>query len=594
MPEAGYTASTATPTWPDDYREFFRAPKVSEPDYEVFRFYSKFGVIDGSYEFGGPAATYFKTNEIKSILSRSIIDDPFELFWKDYSAPLIEANSLPPKPADPRQYLRNKPRHLPSPPKLRSLPTKPSYTLVQPASLKLLGLSLTLLNKVLTRGQQREADEQFSKKLQKWESETRIIQANNDDEQKLFEQRNDQDQELFERGIEEDSTVRLFEKVSAYWDEQNVKLQQRLDMAQKRWNTERLSFLDKSAAEGDLILQLKSDVQRGDVEAIQSAALIALGNSEFQTSDAGAHYDGESNILLVDYCLPDIETIPIIENMNFNSNGKAKAISVKNLTELHDTILYGLVLGAAYDFAVIFSEAPVGSIVINGWLTRIDPATGNERSDVTMSLLATKEQLLELNIEQCDPRAAFKSLKGMSGVRPHEYTPVQPVYMFAVDDERIVEGRTVLSGVSDQENLGAMHWDDFEHLIREVFELEFAKSGAEVKVTRASRDSGVDAIVFDPDPIRGGKIVLQAKRYVNTVDVSAVRDLFGTIQNEGANKGILITTSGFGGDSYEFAKGKPITLMNGQNLLWLLEKHGRKFVIDLPQARKILKDRGWL
>ncbi len=62
--------------------------------------------------------------------------------------------------------------------------------------------------------------------------------------------------------------------------------------------------------------------------------------------------------------------------------------------------------------------------------------------------------------------------------------------------------------------------------------------GVEVKVTRASRDRGVDAILFDPNPLRGGKYVLQAKRYTRTVDVSAVRDLYGTVMNEGANRGV--------------------------------------------------------
>jgi restriction system protein len=89
------------------------------------------------------------------------------------------------------------------------------------------------------------------------------------------------------------------------------------------------------------------------------------------------------------------------------------------------------------------------------------------------------------------------------------------------------------------------------HLIRELFEKEFAQNGVEVKVTRASRDSGVDAIAFDPDPLRGGKFVIQAKRYTRTVDVSAVRDLYGTLQNEGANRDILVTTSRFGPDSFE-------------------------------------------
>jgi restriction system protein len=133
-----------------------------------------------------------------------------------------------------------------------------------------------------------------------------------------------------------------------------------------------------------------------------------------------------------------------------------------------------------------------------------------------------------------------------------------------------------------------MDWQEFEHLIRELFEWEFSAHGGEVKVTRASRDHGVDAIAFDPDPIRGGKIVIQAKRYTNTVELSAVRDLYGTVMNEGANKGILITTTDYGADAYDFAKGKPLTLLNGGNLLHLLEKHGRKAHIDVAAAKKLL------
>jgi restriction system protein len=132
-----------------------------------------------------------------------------------------------------------------------------------------------------------------------------------------------------------------------------------------------------------------------------------------------------------------------------------------------------------------------------------------------------------------------------------------------------------------------MDWEDFEHLIRELFEKEFATGGGEVKVTRASRDGGVDAVAFDPDPIRGGKIVIQAKRYTNVVGVSAVRDLYGTVMNEGATKGILVTTADYGPDSYEFAKGKPLTLLSGANLLHLLAKHGHKARIDLKEAKKL-------
>jgi len=84
--------------------------------------------------------------------------------------------------------------------------------------------------------------------------------------------------------------------------------------------------------------------------------------------------------------------------------------------------------------------------------------------------------------------------------------------------------------------------------------------------------------------------VIQAKRYVNTVDVSAVRDLYGTVMNEGANKGILVTTSNYGRGSYDFCKDKPLTLINGANLLHLLSKHGYQLKIDLVAARRILRD----
>ena len=39
---------------------------------------------------------------------------------------------------------------------------------------------------------------------------------------------------------------------------------------------------------------------------------------------------------------------------------------------------------------------------------------------------------------------------------------------------------------------------------------------------------------------------------------SAVRDLYGTMMNEGANKGILVTTAGYGPDAFTFAKDKLI------------------------------------
>ncbi|GHU78349.1 hypothetical protein AGMMS49992_28810 [Clostridia bacterium] len=148
------------------------------------------------------------------------------------------------------------------------------------------------------------------------------------------------------------------------------------------------------------------------------------------------------------------------------------------------------------------------------------------------------------------------------------------------EDMRFIDSRDVMADIIADTNLATMPWGDFEHLVRELFSEIFSQDGAEVRVTQASRDGGVDAIAFDPDPIRGGKFVIQAKRYNIVVPVSAVRDLYGTMISEGATKGILVTTSYYGNDSHEFAKDKPITLIDGSNLVYMLHQHGHNYRVE--------------
>ena len=205
-----------------------------------------------------------------------------------------------------------------------------------------------------------------------------------------------------------------------------------------------------------------------------------------------------------------------------------------------------------------------------------------------MSVFTRKEQFEGLDLEHVDPKACFKSLKGVSAAKLSDITPVNPVLVLDKKDHRFIEGHNV--DTHSGTNLASMDWQEFEQLVRQVLEMEFGKTGGEVKVTQASRDGGVDAVIFDPDPLRGGKIIVQAKRYTNTVPVSAVRDLYGTLINEGASSGILITTSDYGPDSYDFAKDKPLKLLNSGHLLALLQKNGMQGYIDLEEAKRTLKD----
>ena len=233
----------------------------------------------------------------------------------------------------------------------------------------------------------------------------------------------------------------------------------------------------------------------------------------------------------------------------------------------------------------------IDSIAINGYVDNYDKATGEKINPCILSINVSKNEFIKIDVEHVDSISCFNYLKGIKAPELSSLTPIAPLIVIDRSDKRIIDQRKIVGSLSNDLNIAAMDWQDFEHLVSELLEKEFHKNGGEVKVTQASHDGGVDAIAYNPDPILGGKIVIQAKRYTNIVGVSAVRDLYGTVMNEGASKGILVTTSDYGPDAYEFSKGKPLTLLNGSNLLHLLENHGYHAKIDLIEAKKIIADK---
>lgn len=296
----------------------------------------------------------------------------------------------------------------------------------------------------------------------------------------------------------------------------------------------------------------------------------------------------------MDYSLPNIDQLPTLKSVKYvaaRDSYSETHLSGAAVAALYDSLLYQISIRTIHELYEADVTDALASVVFNGWVNSVEKATGQEVNACILSLQASKPEFLKINLAAVDPKACFKQLKGVGSSKLHGLSPVAPILALSKEDKRFVSAYGVADAIQEEDNLAAMDWQDFENLIREMFEKEFASSGGEVKITQASRDGGVDAIAFDPDPIRGGKIVIQAKRYTNVVGVSAVRDLFGTTVNEGATKGILVTTANFGPDAYEFAKGKPLTLLNGANLLHLLEKHGHKARIDLKEAKKILADR---
>jgi restriction system protein len=354
-------------------------------------------------------------------------------------------------------------------------------------------------------------------------------------------------------------------------------------------------FEKEKQRDNEALENVKLRYNEKDPKAIEEYCDLVLNGSQYPDyfpKNWVLEYREDSRIAVVEYDLPSPDQLPTVESYKYiktRDEVSEKALTLAARKKLYDITIYQICIRTLHELFEADVVNALDAVAFNGFVSNTNPATGIEETKLIMSIVADKDQFIAFDLSQVDPKATFKHLKGVAAASLVDLTPIPPIIQLDKSDKRIIDGRNVVGNLDNSVNLAAMHWDDFEHLIRELFEKEFVSSGGEVKVTQASSDGGVDAIAFDPDPIRGGKIVIQAKRYTNVVGVAAVRDLYGTVMNEGATKGILVTTSDYGKDSYAFAKDKPITLLNGSNLLSLLEKHGHKARINIAEEKKIMK-----
>jgi restriction system protein len=283
-------------------------------------------------------------------------------------------------------------------------------------------------------------------------------------------------------------------------------------------------------------------------------------------------YVPESRQLVIQYGLPGFGAVPDVAEYKYVKTGDKitrRACPVRERQDRYKRVVAAVAVRTLHE--VFESDRPeiVETVVFNGHVDTVNEATGRQEYPCLITLMTTRASFMDRDFARIDPLACLLDLSASVSKNPAELAPVRPILEFDMVDPRFVEEADVLSGLDQRPNLMDLKPGEFESLITNLF----AKMGLETRQTQPSRDGGVDCVAFDNRPVFGGKVVIQAKRYKNTVPVGAVRDLFGSVHNEGASKGILVTTSGYGRASFEFARGKPLELLSGSNLLYLLKVH---------------------
>lgn len=107
--------------------------------------------------------------------------------------------------------------------------------------------------------------------------------------------------------------------------------------------------------------------------------------------------------------------------------------------------------------------------------------------------------------------------------------------------------------------------DAFEELVAETYR---ALGNAAWRVGK-SGDHGVDVEVRTP---KGERWIVQCKRYRDSVGERVVRELYGALVSEGAERGVLVTSAEVTPPAEAWARDKPIDLVDGAGLLRLVDQ----------------------
>lgn len=321
------------------------------------------------------------------------------------------------------------------------------------------------------------------------------------------------------------------------------------------------------------LAELTEGVRRRDPDSVVeyfSAALYASSAwPEGFPRQVLAAYDPAAGQLVLDWELPSYDIVPEAKSVRYMPSvdqDKETPRPVGRRRALYREVLAQCVLLALHELFAADETGALESVTLNGFVDGHDPTTGRPGHLYLATVMAPRSTFRDLHLAQVDACSCLAdALRGQLSTRPDQLTPVRPSRR-PLD----VGNHVVAHGSGEEPDLYEMDPIDFENLVADLFRA----MGMQAVTTQRSNDGGVDVDALDPTPIRGGKIVVQVKRYRNTVPPTAVRDLYGTVQDTGANKGVLVTTSKFGPGSHTFANGKPLELITGTELVDLLHRHG--------------------
>jgi hypothetical protein len=180
------------------------------------------------------------------------------------------------------------------------------------------------------------------------------------------------------------------------------------------------------------------------------------------------------------------------------------------------------------------------------------------------SLLRAMKPLLWIPVIAIVVGIAGRILKSRLRRMEHDFTGVFPVRRPTPQNPRSVPvvPQTPITRLT-REVLDRLEWRRFEELTQSYFE----KTGWIARRSAVGADGGIDIFLEKGGPETRVACVQCKQRSNEIIGVKYIREFFGVMVSEGIAEGYFVTTNIFSDDAIRFARGKPLQLISGEDLI---------------------------
>jgi restriction system protein len=256
--------------------------------------------------------------------------------------------------------------------------------------------------------------------------------------------------------------------------------------------------------------------RREDVERYLAEVLAAVPTPANFPKRREVTYDPAHEHAVVRFELPHTGVIPLLRSVTYvktKDEFREVARPTKECVQLYQSLISQVSLLVIRD--LFDADVRLEQISFGGHVATTDPATGRADYPCLVSVIVCRDEFAPIVLTQVLPEACLRHLKALVSARPFAVEAVRPLVDF--DHSRFAFTRPVdvVSGLDHRDDLMALTPTEFEHLVRQLFE---ALSGMEGWTTQASRDDGIDGVIFNDTPITGridccpGQAILEQRR----------------------------------------------------------------------------------